>query len=195
MDFDFLNTNPTTTTQPENTNPPTEQIENNNNDLNDFQPFPEVQSEPPKSGFSNLDDMMNQNFNTNQKIDSEEQKRVEDRQREADERRAKITKKMEEEERLRQEIRKKASEYLLEFETQRQEAIAKRRQELEKGIAQKNNQNSEGQGTADTWGKVTGNIDLKDSEYKGSKDVSRMKEAMMNRNNDPNAQPLQNFFG
>ena len=38
-------------------------------------------------------------------------------------------------------------------------------------------------------------FDLKDSEYKGSKDVQRMREAMMNRKNDPNSEPLQNFFG
>lgn len=198
MDFDFLNTNPTSTTQQENPIPLTEQIQNNNNEEEKFQPFQEETGNSQKNDFANFDNMMmNENFNINQnqKVDSEEQKRLEDRQREAEERRAKITQKIEEEERLRQEIRKKAAEYLLEFETQRQETIAKRREDLKKGVSSSGGQSKGEEGTADMWGKVTGNIDLKDSEYKGSKDVSRMKEAMMNRNNDPNAQPLQNFFG
>ena len=48
---------------------------------------------------------------------------------------------------------------------------------------------------ADFWGRVNSNINLKDSEYKGSKDVLRMREDMMNRTNDPNSEPLKNFFG
>ena len=55
--------------------------------------------------------------------------------------------------------------------------------------------NKDSQSNADSWGKVNSNIDLKDSEYKGSKDVQRMREAMMNRTNDPNSEPLKNFFG
>ena len=46
--------------------------------------------------------------------------------------------------------------------------------------------------TEDAWSNVKSNIDLKDSEYKGSKDVQRMREAMMN---NPNSQPMQNIFG
>ncbi len=95
---------------------------------------------------------------------------------------------------LREEIIKKAREYMVEFEEKRQENIAKRRKELE----EKNNDintNNESKSNADSWGKVNSNIDLKDSEYKGSKDVQRMREAMMNRTNDPNSEPLKNFFG
>ena len=94
---------------------------------------------------------------------------------------------MKEEEEKRNEIRKKASEYLVEFEEKRQEAITKRRKMLEEQEKNINNTNKE-----DSWSKVKDNIDLKDSEYKGSKDVQRMREAMMN---NPNSQPLQNFFG
>ena len=81
-----------------------------------------------------------------------------------------------------------------EFEAQRQENIAKRRKALE----EKNNninQNKEGGSNADSWGRINSNIDLKDSEYKGSQDVQRMREAMMNRTNDTNSEPLQKFFG
>ena len=44
-------------------------------------------------------------------------------------------------------------------------------------------------------GRVNSNIDLKDSEYKGSQDVQRMREAMMNRTKDSNSEPLEKFFG
>ncbi len=57
------------------------------------------------------------------------------------------------------------------------------------------NENKDGENNADLWGKINSNIDLKDSKYKGSKDVQRMREAMMNRTKDPNSEPLQKFFG
>ena len=83
---------------------------------------------------------------------------------------------------------------MVEFEQQRQENIAKRRKELE----EKNNNINQSQGggnNAESWGRINSNIDLKDSEYKGSKDVQRMREAMINRTNDPNSKPLDKFFG
>ena len=80
-------------------------------------------------------------------------------------------------------------EYLLEFEEKRKEEIIKKRQLLLEN--EKNGNKNEG-GSGDTWSKVKENIDLKDSEYKGSKDVQRMKEAMMN---NPSSQPMQNIFG
>ena len=83
---------------------------------------------------------------------------------------------------------------MVEFEEKRQEDIAKRRKELEEKNSEKNI-NQSGGNNADSWGRVNSNIDLKDSEYKGSKDVQRMREAMMNRTNDPNSEPLQKFFG
>ena len=128
-------------------------------------------------------------------MDEAEQKRISDRQKEADERKEKINKKIEQEEKLRNEIRKKASEYLIEFENKRQEIIAKKRKELEEKELNQNQTNNTNGGTSDSWSKVSGNIDIKDSEYKGSKDVQRMREAMMNRQNDPNSEPLQKFFG
>ena len=141
-------------------------------------------------------DFLNNNINPSgtPTIDEEEQKRISDRQKEADERKQKINEKMKKEEELRNEIRKKASEYMVEFEEKRQENIAKRRKELEAKESEKNT-DSNGGNNADSWGKINSNIDLKDSDYKGSKDVQRMREAMMNRTKDPNSEPLQNFFG
>ena len=167
-------------------------------DFNDFQPMGDSSNPVPSQQESNQLDINQMNdflSNTNNpQIDEEEQKRISDIQKEAEERKEKINKKMKEEEEARIEIRKKAAEYLTEFEEKRQEEIAKRRKELEEKEAnpsQGNNSN----GTADSWSKVSGNIDLKDSEYKGSKDVQRMREAMMHRQNDPNSEPLQKFFG
>ena len=77
---------------------------------------------------------------------------------------------------------------MAEFLEKRQEEITKKRKILEEKEMNGNNNKEEG---GDSWSKVKDNVDLKDSEYKGSKDVQRMREAMMN----PNSQPLQNFFG
>ena len=167
-------------------------------DFNDFQPMGEPsnpgqnQSESNQLDMNNMNDMfMNSN---NPQIDEEEQKKISDRQKEAEERKEKINQKIQKEAELRLEITKKAAEYLAEFETQRQEQIAKRRKELEEKEANPN-KGDNANGTSDSWSKVSGNIDLKDSDYKGSKDVQRMREAMMHRKEDPNSEPMKNFFG
>ena len=140
--------------------------------------------------FQNLDNLNENKLNPlNQKFDEEEEKRLMARQKEAEERKEKINKKMLEEEEKRNEIRKKAAEYLVEFEEKRKEEIAKKRKILEEN-EQKGISNTGGSG--DAWDKVKGNIDLKDSDYKGTKDVQRMREAMMN---NPNSQPLKTIFG
>ena len=161
-----------------------------------FQPEGE-QSKPSNDGMLNMDFNMNSNIKMEQNsnpVDEAEQKRIADRKKEAEERQEKIKKKMEKEEELRNEIIKKAREYMIEFEEKRQENIAKRRKELEEKNSE-TNKNVSGGNNADSWGRVNSNIDLKDSEYKGTKDVQRMREAMMNRTNDPNSEPLQKFFG
>ena len=176
MNMDFL-TNPPQSQQPQTTL-------DNIMDMN-FQPSP--QSQNTGMNLNNLN-------NLNTKVDEEEIKRNEAREKEAQERRERINQKIQKEEELRSQILKKASEYMRELEAQRQENIAKRRKALE----EKNNninQNKEGGSNADSWGRINSNIDLKDSEYKGSKDVQRMREAMMNRTNDTNSEPLQKFFG
>ena len=133
----------------------------------------------PISGFGN------NNININ---DEEEQKRILAHQEEEEKRKERINKKIQEEEEKRNEIRIKAAEYMVEFNQKRQEEIEKRRKLLEeKGLNKNENNKNE-----DAWSNVKNNIDLKDSEYKGSKDVQRMREAMMN---NPNTEPLKTFFG
>ena len=161
----------------------------NTNPIDFNQPEPNVPE--PSNKFEPLNmDMFSGSNNTNNTIDDEEQKRINARKQEFEERQAKINKKVEEEEKLREEIRKKASEYLLEFEKNRQEEIAKRRENLENNRPQNNNDQG-----GDSWAKVKDNIDLRDSDYKGSKDVQRMREAMLNKKDDPNTPPVTSFFG
>ena len=208
MDFDF-GTSPSNEGENNNQSQPSgdQKLTNLDDMLNmDFQPLNDQnqnpnQSEPKPTNQNeplNMDFMMNDMNHINQsnspKIDEEEEKRIADRKKEAEERREKINEKIKKEEELRNEIRKKASEYMVEFEEKRQENIAKRRKELEQKESE-NNTNANGGNNADSWGRINSNIDLKDSDYKGSKDVQRMREAMMNRTNDPNSEPLQKFFG
>ena len=200
MDFNF-DTSPTNEEQNNNQSQPQEDQKLTNLDdmLNmEFKPLTDDNQnnlQPPQSQ-DNMDFMMN-NINSSlpPKVDEEEQKRLSDRQKEADERRQKINEKMRKEEELRNEIRKKASQYLVEFEEKRQEEIANRRKALEEKNSEINNNIGGGKNNAESWQNVNSNIDLKDSEYKGSKDVQRMREAMMNRTQDPNSEPIKNFFG
>ena len=138
--------------------------------------------------FNTMSDMLNKQPENISSIDTEEQDRIAKRKKEAEERQAKINKKIQEEQLQRQEIQKKALEYLQEFEATRQENIAKRKKELEENSTKNNNQEEKG----DSWTKVYDNVDLKDSEYKGTKDVQRMREAMMNK---PNNEPMKTIFG
>ena len=208
MDFDFGTSEPAKEEHNDNEINTSEPPQQNNDGFMNMDFLTKPPQSQPQSSFDNIMDMNFQpssqspnsdtNFNKinnlNTKEDEEEIKRNEAREKEAQERREKINQKIQKEEELRNEIIKKASEYMIEFEAKRQETIAKRRKELQ----EKNNninQNKEGGSNADSWGRINSNIDLKDSEYKGSKDVQRMREAMMNRTNDPNSQPLEKFFG
>ena len=192
MDFDF-DTSPANNEQ---NNPPEEsKLTNLDQMLNmEFQPFPEQNQTKNDSNQINMDFIQNNITEPLQNVDNEEQKRIMDRQKEAEIRKQKINEKIKKEEELRIEIRKKAAEYLVEFEQKRQENIAQRRKSLEEKEKNKNEGNDTGN-NSDSWKKINSNIDLKDSEYKGSKDVQRMREAMLNRKEDPNSEPLQHFFG
>ena len=150
-----------------------------NLDLNSFEPEKvEINQDIPNAmpGFQNPN------------IDAEEQKRILAREKEAELRKERINQKIKEEEEKRNEIRIKAAEFMAEFNQKWQEEIEKRRKALEEKVENKNGENN----GEDTWSNVKNNIDLKDSEYKGSKDVQRMREVMMN---NPNSQPMQNIFG
>ena len=200
MDFNF-DTSPSNEGQNNNPSQPSGESKLTNLDqmLNmDFQPLNDQNQDMPTNTQNqelNMDFMNMDSLNpSSPKIDDEEQKRISDRQKELEERKQKINDKIKKEEELRNEIRKKASEYLVEFEENRKENIAKRKKALEEKKSEVNN-NQGGGSNSDSWNRINSNIDLKDSDYKGSKDVQRMREAMMNRKEDPNSEPIKNFFG
>ena len=175
------------------------QSENNmesiqNSDLNQNFNFEEMNN---GNNMNNLNDMNNYNdmnignanmdFNNmmNVPIDEEEQKRLEEREKEQMERRKKIEEKINFELKEKEKLREKASEYLNNFMNERSEKIALKRKENENKESELlNNKKLLKEGKLNPWEAVTDNIAMKDSEYKGSRDVSRMREVIINRKND-----------
>ena len=98
----------------------------------------------------------------------------------------------------KQEINNAIEKQFFDIDKKRMEEMDKIEKEKELKEQEKNNnvnENKTGGNNADSWGRINSDVDLKDSEYKGSKDVQRMREAMINRTNDPNSKPLDKFFG
>jgi hypothetical protein len=130
---------------------------------------------------NNFNNMMNMNV----EIDEEEQKRIEEREKEQVERRKKIEEKMSFELKKKEELRKKASEYLNNFMNERSQKIELKKKENEKKEEEfLNTKKLTKEGKLNSWEVVTENIAMKDSDYKGSRDVSRMREVIINRKND-----------
>ena len=68
---------------------------------------------------------------------------------------------------------------------ERSEKIASKKKENEnKELEFLNNKKLLKEGKLNPWEAVTENIAMKDSEYKGSRDISRMREVIINRKND-----------
>ncbi len=181
-DFEFQNTE-------ENNNQDSQpQFPSENTNMENFIPMKEQednidfnQNINPESNNMN---MMNMMMNTNV-LDEEEQKRIEEREKEQIERRKKIEEKIQYELKKKEELRQKAIEYLNDFQNQRQEEIEKRKNEnLKKEQENLENKKLLKEGKLNSWENVAENIAMKDSEYKGSKDVKRMREVIINRKND-----------
>ena len=82
-------------------------------------------------------------------------------------------------------MRQNAIEYLKDFENKRIEEIEKKKsQNLKKEEEYLENKKLLKEGKLNPWESVIENIAMKDSEYKGSKDVKRMREVIINRKND-----------
>ena len=170
---------------------------NNNNNLNNNQTGFEFTNEIPLNKDTTIENNnnmfdLNSNFNNNNfnnELSQEEIKRQEQREEELKERQKKIREKQELEMKLKNENRKNASEFLNEFFKQRQKRI---QNNLELNKQKENNEKNEkelikkGDPNVNVWERVCKNIDLKDSDYKGSKDVTRMREVIINRKNDFN---------
>ena len=181
-DFEFQNTE-------ENNNQDSQpQFPSENTNMENFIPMKEQednidfnQNINPESNNMNMMDMNNMNY----EIDEEEQKRINDRQEEANERRKKIEEKRNYELKKKEELREKAVEYLNDFMNKRAENIAMKKKDNEKKEEEfLNNKRLLKEGKLNSWEAVTELIAMKDSEYKGSKEVQRMREVIINRKND-----------
>ena len=137
-----------------------------NNDVNNNQ-FPQVVQPPVEQ------------------IDEAEIQRQQDRIKEENERRQKIEEKMSLEIQKKNELKEKAMQFINDFEEKRRNAIELRKKENVKNEEDfMNNKKLEKEGKKNPWEIVTDNITLKESEYKGTKDISRMRNVIVARKND-----------
>ena len=137
-----------------------------NNDVNNNQ-FPQVVQPPVEQ------------------IDEAEIQRQQDRIKEENERRQKIEEKMSLEIQKKNELKEKAMQFINDFEEKRRNAIELRKKENIKNEEDfMNNKMLEKEGKKNPWEIVTDNITLKESEYKGTKDISRMRNVIVSRKND-----------
>ena len=137
-----------------------------NNDVNNNQ-FPQVVQPPVEQ------------------IDEAEIQRQQDRIKEENERRQKIEEKMSLEIQKKNELKEKAMQFINDFEEKRRNAIELRKKENVKNEEDfLNNKKLEKEGKKNPWEIVTDNITLKESEYKGTKDISRMTNVSVSRKND-----------
>ena len=118
-------------------------------------------------------------------MDPEEEKRLAARQDEDNERRQKLNEKISKELQDKQDLRKEALEHLQRWEAQRSNNISKKK-EFNKGneseyLKQREGENS---GNVNPWDKVIQNIQLKEGEHKGQRDITRMKAVILQRKND-----------
>lgn len=137
-----------------------------NNDVNNNQ-FPQVVQPPVEQ------------------IDEAEIQRQQARIKEENERRQKIEEKMSLEIQKKNELKEKAMQFINDFEEKRRNAIELRKKENVKNEEDfMNNKKLEKEGKKNPWEIVTDNITLKESEYKGTKDISRMRNVIVSRKND-----------
>jgi hypothetical protein len=117
--------------------------------------------------------------------DPEEVKRREDRQKEENAKREKLVAKQNAEIESKQEIRTKAMDWNDNTNKLYQKNLDSKR-EFHKNNETDFLQNRDNikQGKTNPWDVVIGNIDLRESDYKGTKDVSRMKNVIMTRKGD-----------
>lgn len=118
-------------------------------------------------------------------LDEDEQKRIEARRKEEEERRGRLNDKIRKEMEDKQKIREKANDWLRNWTEQRDDKISKKRNfnRLNEEEYVKNRKIEKDE-KVNPWDKVIENIQLKESEHKGQKDVSRMKAVILQRKSD-----------
>ena len=125
------------------------------------------------------------NYDWSSPQDPEEQKRLDQRANEERERREKLTERIKSELESKQENRKKAIEWIQKWEEQRQNNLNNKRNFNNANEEEflKNREQSK-KGNINPWDKVIDHIQLKESEHKGSRDITRMKNVILQRKVD-----------
>lgn len=118
-------------------------------------------------------------------IDPEEEKRIEARRDEEKLRRDRLNEKIKKELEDKQDKRKQAVEWLQRWDERRHNDIEKKK-EFNKSNEQEfiKNRTEAKDSNSNPWDKVIENIQLKESDHKGVKDISRMKNVILQRKSD-----------
>ena len=160
---------------------------NNDNNQNNNDPFQGENNVPDNNSFPQVVQPVEQ-------VDEAEIQRQQDRMKEESERRQKIEEKISIELQKKNELKEKAMQFMNEFEEKRRNAIELRKKENVKNEEDfLNNKKLEKEGKKNPWEIVTDNITLKESEYKGTKDISRMRNVIVARKNDSINQSANQF--
>ena len=160
---------------------------NNDNNQNNNDPFQGENNVPDNNSFPQVVQPVEQ-------IDEAEIQRQQDRMKEESERRQKIEEKISIELQKKNELKEKAMQFMNEFKEKRRNAIELRKKENVKNEEDfLNNKKLEKEGKKNPWEIVTDNITLKESEYKGTKDISRMRNVIVARKNDSINQSANQF--
>eukprot|EP01016_Furgasonia_blochmanni_P026227 TRINITY_DN2794_c0_g1_i6.p1 TRINITY_DN2794_c0_g1~~TRINITY_DN2794_c0_g1_i6.p1 ORF type:complete len:218 (+),score=72.26 TRINITY_DN2794_c0_g1_i6:76-729(+) len=117
-------------------------------------------------------------------IDPEEEERQEKLRRVEEQRLAQLQEKLKQELDKKEERISNGRAYLAEWHQERETMIEKRRafnrQTQQTMLEGKKNNNV----YKNSWDKIVGNVGIKESEYPGTKDVTRMRQALLNKKND-----------
>ena len=130
---------------------------------------------------------MGMNINTGMEEDVEETKRRNLRLEEEHTKRELLTKKMNDEITQKEELKNKAFEWVDNWRSLNEKNLKSKRdfnQANETDFL--NNRQLTKDGKKNPWDIVIGNIDLRESDYKGSKDISRMRNVIVTRKGDFN---------
>lgn len=100
------------------------------------------------------------------------------------ERRAMLVDKERQEQEKKAETQQRAEKALGEWTAQRKDDIIQRRTQNKVEEESFNQSRMALNASGNPWEKVTGNIEVKEGNYQGSKDVSRMRQAIVSRRND-----------
>ncbi|CAD8168419.1 unnamed protein product [Paramecium pentaurelia] len=113
---------------------------------------------------------------------SAEQQQRREKLREVEEERIKLIRERDQEERIqKQQKKEKAQQYLLQFQTQLKSDIQARKDANKQAQELRSLNKSQ---YKNSWDQIAQNVALKDGEYPGEKDVTKMRQAILNKRKD-----------